>query len=228
MIRTYAGDFSAQGIRMGNIAFAFAQDIGALTTSGSATLSPQVPGMYVDKVVKLTVVVGDYSQIIVLQNDIFSGIDLTLVGDYTFTVEVKNAHSQSEGITTYKNVQVRPGKPTTQLSLPPNSNISKYCTAKPMLCPDGSELSATTLTPSALSAVADADSAITNTLKLRDAYGNRVNTGTLAVTYNMTVKKIQLKDTDHVFYYSLLPGDAIISSDFSPGIDGTAQKIILL
>ena len=194
MIRTYAGDFSAQGIRMGNIAFAFAQDIGALTTSGSATLSPQVPGMYVDKVVTLTVVVGGYSQRIALKNGVFSGIDLTLAGDYTFTVGVINAHSQSEGITTYKNVQVRPGKPTTQLSLPPNSNISKYCTTKPMLCPDGSVLSPTTLTPSALSAVADADSAITNTLKLRDAYGNRVNTGTLAVTYNMTVKKIQLKE----------------------------------
>lgn len=65
-------------------------------------------------------------------------------------------------------------------------------------------------------------------MRVRDGYGNRVESGSIKIKYLTTVKNIQTDISENINYISLGDGDAFISSDLGSGLGGSVEKTIIL
>ena len=111
------------------------------------------------------------------------------------------------------NFLVNPGLPSTTLSATPTFR-SNFCTLYPLSvsCPDGPTISATTLiaTPTATT-VANGVDQYSFVLKLRDAYGNQVKTGTTHVVYQDNIRTKQVSDTEYMWDICFIGTCALIT-----------------
>lgn len=125
------------------------------------------------------------SQFIGSTNAIFSNIDLTLAGDYDFTITDTNGSK-----THYSNIEVLPSSPKNTLNASPSYRITTYCSNTPTFCPDGGFLKATHVDVIGSDIVADGSGAYEVTLHMRDTYGNLINTGEIEIYMSGTVDRI--------------------------------------
>lgn len=110
-----------------------------------------------------------------------------------------------------------PGVPTTTLDTTTTPLLIKeYCDSNggdSTLCPDGSERRAASFSVSPSNGkehpLANGVDTYTNTIKLRDQYGNRVSGGSLKMDYTATVKNVQTDITENINYLSAYEGDAL-------------------
>lgn len=109
--------------------------------------------------------------------------------------------------------------PDTVTTTPTTETIyhaDTFCTTNPtdsVNCPDGATRRATTLTQLPITTViANGSDVYALTLRARDQYGNRVESGTIDVTYATTVKNIQTEDNFN--YLFPICADAVNISTF--------------
>ncbi|MBX9809184.1 hypothetical protein K2X92_02220 [Candidatus Gracilibacteria bacterium] len=153
-------------------------------------------------------------------NGQFSNTDISLATTYDAKI------TDSNGSETLFNILVEPNTLSTIYKAGYYSedfckNNSPY--AK---CPDGNTPGATILVqvPPAGSIIANATDTYDFTLKSRDAYGNRIETGTMTVKYLTTVKNIQSDIIDNIHYGPSTVGDAFISTEILTNLVGGAEK----
>lgn len=157
-------------------------------------------------------------------NGVFS-IDLSLAVQYTIRVTDTNNSTTTDTITVY------PGSPSTTLDGGP-FYAKTFCNAVgsgTTNCPDTTSSltddnrTATVLeqAPPVWSLVANSTDTYHHTMKTRDTYGNRVETGSIKIKYITTVKNVQvdpLSLTGNPNYGPSLDGDAFISSELVTGL----------
>ena len=113
--------------------------------------------------------------------------DLSLADSYTW--EVKDPQGSK---TTFSSVEVRPDILSQTLDLTTGLFIEDVCTLPLAVCPDGATRSATKFEKNGANRVADGASYYEFTLKPRDKYGNRVDVGTVEISYTGTVSAVQM------------------------------------
>jgi hypothetical protein len=164
-------------------------------------------------------------------NGIFS-VDLSLATQYTITITDSNNSKTTDTIT------VRPGSPSTTLD--GGLYYAKdYCNtigSGTLNCPDTTTLlgddnrTATVLEqePPVWPIVANGIHIYQHTMKVRDTYGNRIETGSIKIKYTTTVKHIQTDISENMSLYTLpsnmWDGDAFISSELFSWLGGSVDK----
>lgn len=139
-------------------------------------------------------------------------MDLSLSNDnYTITIiDTNDSLTQITGF--FVNPDTVTTTPTTEIIY----HADTFCTANPtdsVNCPDGATRRATTLTQLPITTViANGSDVYALTLRARDQYGNRVESGTIDVTYATTVKNIQTEDNFN--YLFPICADAVNISTF--------------
>ncbi len=164
-------------------------------------------------------------------NGIFA-VDLSLAAPYEVRV------TDTNGSETVFFLTVSSWLPT--LSLDTSSFYAKtFCNTAgswTLLCPDTTasltddNRSASSLLqfPPMGTIIANGSDAYQYTMKARDTYGNKIETGSLKVRYNTTIKRVQvdpLSGTGNLNYGPSIDGDAFISSDLWSGLGGSIEKI---
>ncbi len=145
--------------------------------------------------------------------------------------------TDTNGSETVVFLTVNPGSPTT--SLEGSSFYAKvFCNtvgSGTTNCPDTTAsitddnryASSLTQLPPTWSIVANGTDVYQLTMKARDTYGNKIETGSLKVKYITTVKRVQvdpLSGTGNINYGPSIDGDAFVSSDLWSGLGGSVEK----
>ncbi len=152
--------------------------------------------------------IGLDTQSITGTNGVYT-VDFSLSNTYTVTIRDTN-----DSKTEISGFFISPSIPITSLESGTYHAID-FCTNYPtdLSCPDGATRTATILVQSPVwSVIADGSDIYTFILKSRDKYGNRVISGTIAVSYDTTVKNIQTEDNFN--YLFPVCADAIRFSNF--------------
>ena len=135
--------------------------------------------------------------------------DLSMAGNYTAIISDSNA---SETRFDYKAL---PGVPAP---LDTNNYYHKtYCSdptysGNPQYCPDGATLTGMSLSraTSSPSMIANGMDTYTLTLRVRDTYGNMIDTGSISIEYKSETRANQISFSDlPEFFSSTLSGSAI-------------------
>jgi hypothetical protein len=87
---------------------------------------------------------------------------------------------------------VKPNLLSQTLDPATNILIQDFCDSNSTQCPDGAIPSATKLDKNGTNKVADGSSYYDFILKPRDRYGNRVNMGSIDISYTGSISNIQL------------------------------------
>ncbi len=114
-------------------------------------------------------------------------VDLSFADEYTW--EIKDPQGSK---TLFSSVEVGPSILSQSLDPVPSLFIQKICDIPSPKCPDGKILSASKLEKSGTNKVADGASYYDFIMKPRDTYGNRVNTGSIDISYTGTVSAVQM------------------------------------
>ncbi len=224
---TFAGDISLSGIYLPLRKSEFNEDISSLVASPNISLSVSWATKYGNNSWWITYSPKLATESVVKSWDlnwVFSW-DFTFAGGYTITI------TDPSGSTTSHDAVVLPNILSTTFDTSPNF-IHTFCSAAkhPNKCPDGSDLSATTIVNSGSNIVADGVSYYDVTIKPRDTYGNRVNTGGISISYTGTVSSVQIpSDASSAYDTYANFHDALIFSweTFTPDLNGKWETSLI-
>jgi len=193
VVSSFAGDLDIRGIILPLLPASLAQDISLplstthariFTLSGAELYGPGIWSLYIRPDGYIA-----WGVWYTLMGWIFQSVDISMSDIYRFTLT--DPHGS---ITQYAWVQVMPWAPS--MSINPTSDIlaKRFCVDNTTAsrCP----IQATQYTIDGTSITADGSDAYTVTLRPRDTYGNRVNTGTLSIAYTGTIRTIQMPEPD--------------------------------
>ncbi len=153
--------------------------------------------------------------------------DFSMAGEYSVTIIDPN---NSETKFAYS---VTPGIPSTLYSTAQSTLHGTFCTSSPTdtRCPDGATLTGMTLsrTPSSATMIANGLDTYAMRLRIRDQYGNAVNTGSITLSYITEIRADQISPLDMIeptFFSSTFSWSAIIHSGgiLIDNFDGTATS----
>ena len=119
-----------------------------------------------------------------------------MAGEYSVTIiDPNNSETKFQ-------YSVTPGLPSVLYSTAQSTLHGTFCTSFPIdtRCPDGATLTGMTLsrTPSSATMIANGLDAYTMRLRIRDQYGNAVNTGSVNITYKDSVRTIQANPGEYL------------------------------
>lgn len=171
----------------------------------------------------------DYKQIIDSNNYLLYGtdgvyldIDLSLASKYTLKIVDPNG-----SITEFWWMEVFPWN-FSNIDESNGWTIAElFCTSNPSYadCPDGADRVATSLLqiPAGI-VVADGINDYQFNFRVRDKFGNRTGSGNqIKITYDTTVKDIQIDQFTENIHFSSFDGDAFISNKFPTTLDGDTE-----
>lgn len=119
-----------------------------------------------------------------------------MAGEYSVTIIDPN---NSETKFAYS---VTPGIPSTLYSTAQSTLHGTFCTSSPTdtRCPDGATLTGMTLsrTPSSATMIANGLDTYAMRLRIRDQYGNAVNTGSITLSYITEIRADQISPLDMI------------------------------
>jgi hypothetical protein len=158
------------------------------------------------------------------QNSIDFIVDFSLATHYDMAII-----DPSGSKTTFSDIVVIPGGISSTLISNTNTIlIHNFCSQNPLpsLCDGIFPLTATTLEKQGTDLIAGTSDFYQFTFKLRDKYGNRINTGSVKISYQTKTQSARFLSGDMSSYPDFMgsfPGDAIITSgSLNNGFDGTA------
>jgi hypothetical protein len=164
------------------------------------------------------------SLVIYPQNSIDFIVDFSLATHYDMTIV-----DPSGSETLFSDIVVIPGNISSTLEAPGSTTlIEKFCSQDPLpnMCEGIYPLTATTLQKQGEDLIAGSNEFYRFSFKLRDKYGNRINVGSVKVSYQTKTQSTQFLAGDisnHSAFISSFAGDAVIASgSLSNWLDGTA------
>lgn len=123
--------------------------------------------------------------------------DLTVASAYEVTIQDPNGSTTKFDYTAFAGVP--------SMTLVDNTFIKTVCSHLPtsLYCPDGATIAPSKLDKSGTNPIADGVQKYSFSLKLRDQYGNRVDTGNVRIEYVSTLKKNQVAPENSTYPFSL-------------------------
>jgi hypothetical protein len=188
-IGSFAGDISVDGISLPLRPVDLFESLTGLTANHATILTVQSGSEYGDGTWELEIIPLSSAL-----TKLFAGssvgqftADLSFADDYTW--EIKDPQGS---VTKLISVEVGPTLLSQTLDMTSGIFIEDICSIPSPKCPDGVPRSATKLDKNGANKVADGASYYDFTMKPRDKYGNRVNTGSVEISYTGTVSAIQM------------------------------------
>lgn len=190
-LSSFAGEFDMSGISLPLLPVTLTESLTGMVVDHAKQLHVQGSSMYGDGSWFFRIIPSKnttYTKTFSSTDGIFMA-DLSLADTYTLKVE-----DPQGSVTQFSGVPILPDVPALVLDSTPSPFIEEFCARNSSACEDIYPRMPTRFDRTGTDIVGDGSSAYDFSIKIRDRYGNWVNTGSIDIVYSGSVQAIDLPE----------------------------------